>query len=355
MIVLGAKRSEEPYSREDQELLAAVATSLALLLEKPVHRPSHAASLASIFEECPDCGKCYDAHTGRCQEDGAALLPIALPRLLADRYRLDARLGRGGMGTVYEASDAALERVVAVKVIREDLLSSSDAGERFRREALATASFAHPNVVTIYDFGFATQARAFLVMERLNGRTLREELRREGRLSAAVTLEILRGVCAAVETAHCRQLIHRDLKPENIFLCADGLRLVPKVLDFGVAKFLPLAMNSGAETTSGVLVGTLRYMAPEQLRGEPPKASWDIWALGTVTYEMLTGTHPYAEVSSLELPAALIAGRWTPVREHLVEVPVRWQQFFERAFAPEIARRPASALVFLSELESALA
>jgi serine/threonine-protein kinase len=349
-MVLGAKRSEEPYSREDQELLATIATSLALLLE----RPAASVKASSHFEECPNCGKCYDTYTGRCRDDGAALLPIGVPRLLAGRYRLEARLGRGGMGTVYEASDTALERVVAVKVIREDLLASSEAAERFRREARATASFAHPNVVTIHDFGFATEARAFLVMERLNGRTLREELQREGRLPASGTLEILRGVCAAVDAAHCRHLIHRDLKPENIFLCQDRRGLVPKVLDFGVAKFLPLAMHSTAETASGALVGTLRYMAPEQLRGEPPKASWDIWALGTITYEMLAGTHPYAEVNSLEWPAALIAGRWTPVWEHFVEVPVRWQQFFERAFASEIARRPASALVFLSELESAL-
>jgi hypothetical protein len=142
LLVLGAKRSEEPYSREDQDLLVAIAASLAILLE----RPAAAAALPrnDVFEECPQCGACYDSGSSQCAEEGARLLPVILPRLLEGRYLLERRLGRGGMGTVYAASDALLERRVAVKVIREDLVGSAEAAERFRREARAAASFAHP-------------------------------------------------------------------------------------------------------------------------------------------------------------------------------------------------------------------
>ncbi len=349
LLALGPKRSEEPYTGEDQDLLVAIATSLALLLEKPAPGPER---LSNEFEECPRCGTCYDTGTTRCAQDSAALERVALPRLLAERYRVDRRLGRGGMGTVYEAADTALERRVAVKVIRDNLLGSAEAAERFRREARATAAFAHPNVVTVYDFGLAAGTRAFLVMELLNGATLREELRKEKRLAPLRTLGILRGVCAAVEAAHRRQLLHRDLKPENIFLVRGDSLETAKVLDFGVAKFLPSATQQAtADTGTGMLVGTLQYMSPEQLRGEVVHASWDLWALAVIAYEMLTGAPPFAGAAL----AAVLAGRFSPVANHLPDAPVRWQEFFERVLALEPGRRPNSALMFFSELDRALA
>jgi tRNA A-37 threonylcarbamoyl transferase component Bud32 len=257
LLALGVKRSEEPYTREDQELLEAIAASLALLVEKPaplVQRPS------GTFQECPECGVCYESGSAVCSREGAALLPVGAPRMLAGRYRLDRRRGRGGMGTVYQATDAALDRKVAIKLIRDDRIDSVEAGQRFRREARAAAGFAHPNVVTVYDYGVEAERHAFLVMELLEGGTLRNELRREGRVAAARVVEIMRGVCAAVEAAHQRQLVHRDLKPENIFLARGtaGIPEVVKVLDFGIAKFLPSSDDSTpthtrAETGSGVL------------------------------------------------------------------------------------------------------
>jgi serine/threonine-protein kinase len=172
------------------------------------------------------------------------------------------------MGTVYSATDRALERRVAVKVIREDLVGSADAAERFRREARVAASFAHPNVVTVHDFGVADN-RAFLVMELLEGGTLREGLGPHTRFPAARTLSILRHVCAALDAAHRRQLVHRDLKPENIFLVAGESAETAKVLDFGIAKFLPIATQQlTVDTAPGAVLGTLRYMSPEQWRGE---------------------------------------------------------------------------------------
>ncbi len=350
LLALGAKRSEEPYTREDQDLLAAIAASLALLLEKSA---PEVARVSEVFEECPQCGTCYDTRAGRCTREGAELVPVRLPRLLAGRYRLERRRGRGGMGTVYEATDTALERRVAVKVIHDELVGSAEAAERFRREARAAASFAHPNVVTVYGFGAAADTRAFLVMELLSGTTLREELQRQKRTTPARVVEILHGVCTAVEAAHRRQLVHRDLKPENIFLCRGETGETAKVLDFGVAKFLPAAAQTTADTRSGVLVGTLAYMAPEQLRGLPIHPAWDLWALAVVSYEMLTGAHPFAGGTGADYGAVLM-GRFTPLTTYLERSPIRWQEFFERVLNVDPERRPNSAQTFFSELERAL-
>lgn len=349
LLALGAKRSEEPYSREDQELLMGIAASLALLLE----RPALPGRVSAAFGECPQCGICYDSGASQCSQEGAILTPMNLPRTLADRYRLERRLGRGGMGTVYEVTDTALDRRVAAKLIRDDLVGSSEAAERFRREARAAASFAHPNVVTVHDFGLSGN-RAFLVMELLQGVSLRHELRRLGKLPAARAREILRGVCAGVEAAHRRQMIHRDLKPENIFLAHSESGESAKVLDFGLVKSLPTVSQETADTGAGVLLGTVLYMSPEQLRGEAPNPAWDLWALGAMAYEILAGKHPFAAESTAELHAAVLGGNLTPFAVHCLDAPPAWQEFFLRALAQRPENRPPSAQAFFSELNSAL-
>jgi eukaryotic-like serine/threonine-protein kinase len=356
LLALGVKKSEEPYSREDQDLLMAIAASLALLLERPAAAP---ARVSEAFEECPQCGACYDTGAGTCTQDQAGLRAMHLPRLLAGRYRLERRRGRGGMGTVYEAVDTALERRVAVKVIREELVGNAEAAERFQREARAAASFAHPNVVTIFDFGVVADSRAYLVMELLEGVSLREDLKRLGRLPVERVLAVMRGTCAAVEAAHHRQLVHRDLKPENIFLARLEEGEIAKVLDFGIAKFLPsadmpTAQQPTADTATGALIGTVRYMSPEQLRGRKVDMSWDVWALAVVTYEMLAGAHPFEATTAAEYHSAILAGRVTPVSDYLSDAPPAWQEFFSRALSLDAASRPASAAEFCSELEDAL-
>jgi tRNA A-37 threonylcarbamoyl transferase component Bud32/uncharacterized membrane protein len=344
VLALGMKRSEEPYTREDQDVLATIAASLALLMERPTEVPVH---VSEAFEECPRCGVCYDAGAGNCAQEGSSLVPIRLPRQLVGRYRLERRRGQGGMGAVYEATDTALERRVAVKVIREDLVDSEKAAERFRHEARATASFAHPNVVTVYDFGVAAGTRAFLVMELLNGGTLREELVQKTQLTAVRTLEVLRGVCSAVQAAHRRNLIHRDLKPENIFLARSEAGEVPKILDFGIAKFLPSGTQATVGTDQAVLIGTLPYMSPEQVRGESAQSGWDVWALAVIAYEMLSGARPFSG-------AAMLSGQPTPISAHKPRAPAGWQDFFARALALDPAQRPGSASLFFSELKQAL-
>ncbi len=348
VLALGVKRSEEPYTRQDIDLLAVVAANLALLLERPM--PTQPA--VETFEECPDCGTCHDTGAERCANDGKPLVPVTLPRMLAARYYLERRLGRGGFGTVYVAVDTALDRRVAVKVIRDDLPAGGDLALRFKREARIAAAFVHPNVVTVHDFGVAGDTRAFLVMELLSGRTLRDELNRQTRLTPQRTVHVLRDVCSAVDAAHRHQLVHRDLKPENIFLVETDRGTLAKVLDFGIAKLLAQDTTLGARniTRTGELVGTLAYMSPEQLRGEDPGLACDVWALAMIAYEMLTGSHAFA------LPAA---SRLSPVRRGLpsedasaLSAPV--QGFFDRALAMHPADRPDSSAAFLAALEGAL-
>ncbi len=322
----------------------------------PQPSPSEGERELEGLEECPACGACYDAGTGRCADDRTLLQPASLPRTLAGRYRIERRLGRGGMASVYAALDTTLDRQVAVKVMRDDLLESPQARERFRREARIVANFTHPNVVTVYDFGL-TERRAFLVMELLKGRTLREELTQQARLASPRVIAILRGVCAAVEAAHRRGFIHRDLKPDNIFLACDDAEEKAKILDFGIAKALRdqnAVTRSTGETGVGVLLGTPPYMAPEQLRGENPSPAWDIWALGVVAYEMLTGAHPFATSTGSGWHDMALVGHQTAIETRLGEAPLSWRPFFMHALALEAARRPDSARRLFSELEQAL-
>ena len=265
------------------------------------------------------------------------------------------------MGTVYEATDGALGRRVAVKLIREDLVGKADSAQRFRREAQVAASFAHPNVVTVFDFGLDGR-HAFLVMELLEGTTLREEIRSHCRLLPLRTVEIMRGVCAALDAAHQRHLIHRDLKPENVFLARAQTSEIPKVLDFGLDKFVHTAAAAGpnaatataGETGVGVLIGTLQYMAPEQLAGGAPQPAWDLWALAVLAYETLTGTHPF-DSARPDWHRAVLSGSFTPVSVYLPDSPRTWTELFARALALDPKHRPDSAHSFFLELEKALA
>jgi tRNA A-37 threonylcarbamoyl transferase component Bud32 len=351
LLALGTKRSEEPYSKEDQEFFVAIAASLSLLVDRPAPRAA-----TDSFGECPRCGTCDDSGVSACERDGAALARIQLPRVLAQRYRLERRLGRGGMGTVYEAADTALDRRVAVKVIREDLVGSASAADRFRLEARAAAGFSHPNVVTVHDFGVARETRAFLVMELLRGATLREEMREARRLAPARTVAILRDLAAAVDAAHARQLVHRDLKPENVFLAGDAKDQV-KLLDFGLAKFLASGSDSetAAATGAGIILGTVHYMGPEQLRGSTVGVSCDLWAIAVMAYEMLAGALPFAAATAADYQMAVLSGRFTPIDTHLPDAPGRLQEFFLGALALDPSRRPTRAPLLVADLQRALA
>ena len=298
LIALAKKRSEEPYTLEDKQLLEGIATALALLPSEL--QASKKESTACM--ECPLCGRCYDPSLATCVGDESVLVKSSVPRYLQDRLRMDRRIGSGGMGRVYEATDTQLHRRVAIKVISECLRSQKHATERFLREAHALASFQHPNVVTLFDAGVTSDGCAFLVMELLVGGTLRQELNSKGRLQVAEATGVLREVCAAIGAAHRRSIIHRDLKPENIFLARNESVRIIKVLDFGLAKLVTGSSESTVSTSlitePGKIVGTPLYMAPELLTGKPAEKQSDLWSLAVITYEILTGHHPFIDLSA---------------------------------------------------------
>ena len=327
LLVLAPKLSEEPYTQEDQDLIEGITSALALLVDR-------LASLPPPEEK--DAG-------------GVAIEVPQIPR----RYAIRGELGRGGMGTVYDAHDEELDRGVAIKMMHRELMSSDEAVARFKREARAAAGFSHPNVVTVYDFGVTDSGCAYLVMELLAGATLRRVLCDEGRLAPPRAAAILRGVCAAVVAAHQRSLLHRDLKPENIFLVrSDGVE-VPKVLDFGVAK--PLGLDGknmiSQDTAPGRLIGTLAYMSPEQLSGGLPAPGWDLWALAVIAYEMVTGAHPFSG-RGLPVDGAVLASRLTPARTHLGREGESWERFFAWALAADSRERPSTASELLAAFET---
>lgn len=345
MLALGPKRSEEPYSGDDVALLEAIAGNLALLLERVPLTVASGAYLA----ECPVCSQCYDTNLARCPADHAILMVLDLPPVLGGRYRVTARLGAGGMGTVYGAQDESLGRSVAVKVLADHLVDSADAARRFKQEAQTAAGFDHPNVVTVYDFGVTADNRAFLVMERLEGRTLREEIRAHGPLEAVRALAVVRDLCDVLEAAHARGLVHRDLKPDNVFLARAGEASTTKVLDFGIAKVLSGIAGPGgrASTSRGLLVGSLPYMSPEQLRGEPVHPSWDLWALAVTAHEMLTGARPFD-------------GPFGPGQRYetppgcKTSLPLSTAELFRRALSEHGAERPRTAAEFRASFAAAI-
>ena len=235
---------------------------------------------------CPSCKGDFEASF--CPRDGQRLIEAPAP-VLGDRYQLIRKIGEGAMGEVFEAEHVLLHRKVAVKLLQRRIAADPEARARLQREARSTTGLAHPNVVDTIDFGFA-EGQAFLVMEWLDGENLEVRMTR-GPLDIATALDIAAQACAGLTAAHDRGVIHRDLKPANLFLTRDHHgELLLKVLDFGIAK---LALHETKLTATGVLIGTPNYMAPEQAEGQPIDARTDIYAMGVILYEMLTGTVPF--------------------------------------------------------------
>ncbi|WP_187345669.1 serine/threonine-protein kinase [Sorangium cellulosum] len=269
--------------------------------------------------------------------------------LFQGRFLIDRLLGRGGMGEVWAALDTALERPVAIKIIHRGLAAEARYAERFLRETRLAARVAHPNLVRLYDAGRAADGRLFMVMERVSGVPLRQMLANGARLEPVRALHYAIQIADALSTAHEAELVHRDVKPENI-LVSDGVRA--RLLDFGVAKD---ARVPGL-TRQGSVVGTSRYMAPEQIAGRAVDGRADLYALGVVIYEMLAGAHPYAvldEASGIgetEILAAHVHLPATPLPEVLPSCP----EALWRAVAACLAKRPEERFARAAELAAAL-
>jgi eukaryotic-like serine/threonine-protein kinase len=276
---------------------------------------------------------------------------------LAGRYRLDARIGRGGMSSVYRAFDTVLEREVAIKLMHREIASDSDQLERFRREARAVAQLNHPHIVTVIDAGEYSGEQEhpaidagtpFIVLEHVAGETLKDLILREGPLEVPTALAYTLEVARALGAAHARGIVHRDVKPQNILLSPDG---GAKVTDFGIAR-------SSAEeglTIDGRVLGTTDYVSPEQALGEPVTGRSDIYSLGIVLYEMLAGRVPFKGDSPIATAMMHVREEVPDVQLERPEVSASTAALLERATAREAEQRYPDMSALASALEETLA
>jgi serine/threonine protein kinase len=267
-------------------------------------------------------------------------------RLVGGRYRIQRQLGAGGMATVYLAHDSELERSVALKLLAEHLTGDASLRKRFLREARLAAGLVHRNVVQVYDIG-EDEGRPFIVMEYVEGETLAAEVRRRGRLDPSEVVSAAIQACAGLEAAHAAGLVHRDVKPENLIRGRDG---TVKVADFGIAR----AAAGTMLTEHGAVLGTAAYIAPEQARGERVTAAADLYALGVVLYQLLTGQTPFQGETLAEILTKREEAAITPPGELAPDVPPELEAVVMRCLARNPDYRLSSAAELARELAEAL-
>ncbi len=307
---------------------------------------SHDASGEQHAEAyCSSCNQSFAPEVERCPNDGARLIKFAasrdplIGRVLDGRFEVREPLGRGGMGTVYRAIQLSVDREVAIKVVHPKLADDRQAAKRFLREARLASRLNQPSVVQVIDFGQTDDGVLYLVMELLRGRTLAKEQAGQ-RLALKRVLAIGGQLCDALEAAHAQGIVHRDLKPGNIVVLADppGRDLL-KVLDFGLAKSLVTDTSSKVTNTDAIL-GTPLYMSPEQVQGKGSEPRSDLYALGCILYELLTGAPPFVDPSVNLILAKHLSEPPPPLP---ASVPPRLRALVAQLLAKDPAERPATA------------
>jgi serine/threonine-protein kinase len=310
---------------------------------------------------CPTCGKQYPPGTRLCPDDGGVLEDAEtveerrVGNVVAGKYRLEGFLSRGGMGAVYRATHVMLGKPCVVKVIRPDLVTSPELVRRFLREARAAAGLSHPNIVIVFDLGEAEDGTLYIAMELVQGRSLHDVIRQEGRIAPSRTVHLLRQVASALAQAHRQHIVHRDLKPQNLMVTRDSEgRETVKLLDFGIAK----TFDENTElTATGLTLGTPQYMAPEQVMGGAIDHRTDLYALGVILYQMLIGEVPFTATSAPALLMKHVNDVPDPPsrRRPDLHIPAGLEAVALRCLEKEPARRFQSADEFGAALERAVA
>lgn len=257
-------------------------------------------------------------------------------RLLNQRYQLLERFGSGGMALIYRGRDTLLGRYVAIKILRQDQAHGADFDRQFQNEARAAANLSHPNIVTVYDFGLENGV-PFIVMELVPGTDLKSLLRKRGRFSVEAGIPLIVQACAGIGYAHRAGLVHCDVKPHNMLVTPDD-RL--KVTDFGIAR--ALATLNPAER-SDVVWGSPQYYAPEQASGHAPSPASDVYSLGVVTYELLTGTLPFNSPDPEELAHMHLEAKPVPPSEYVPDIPAALEEIILKVLSKEPSARYRTA------------
>jgi len=324
---------------------------LAAARQKSARLPGATQSLEILYV-CPACGRCWGPSARQCEADGTPLAePRNLPHRVLDRYALTRVLGEGGMGTVFEASDEKLDRVVAVKVVKPEHFQNATVRRRFVQEAHAIAAIRHPNVVDLFDSGDLGDGSMFLVMERLHGRDLSDLHRLSGRGTPAQVAALLRQGAAALGAAHRQGIVHRDIKPENVFLCPEGESFRVRLLDFGLAKRVD---GDRKLTQSGLIVGTPAWMPPEQISGKEVDERADVYSFAAVCYQALVGRGVTTETDLDRVFVDVVRNPPPLVSTLLPGVPREVDDAFRAALAKSPGARPRDVEDWAEALAAAL-
>jgi serine/threonine-protein kinase len=311
------------------------------------------------MKKCAACLKEYPPDTLFCPYDGSRLTEFNdtepyINTILDNKYRIEFKVAEGGMGNVYRAKHLQLDIPVAIKIMHEDLVSDNNSIARFRREAQATMQIRHTNAIAVLDFGVTTDRTVYLVMEFLEGCTLRRRLRELARFSVSDTNWIIQQVCLGVHAAHKRNIIHRDLKPDNIFLQREAGEEIVKVLDFGIAKLKnQFEDQDKALTRQGMVVGTPHYMSPEQCYGKDVDFRTDIYSLGVIIYELLAGIPPFDADTPMALALKQANETPRPIYEINPDVPIDINNIIMHALEKNKEKRPQTVMALAQELETA--
>ena len=264
-------------------------------------------------------------------------------RILDDRYELKEIIGTGGMAVVFKAMDHRLKRLVAVKILREELFSDEEFRSRFQTESQAVAMLSHPNIVAVYDVSRSRETE-YIVMELLDGVTLKQDLREKGALSWEETLDFSEQIASALSHAHSKGLVHRDIKPQNLMLLPDG---TIKVADFGIAD-----LHTESSDGSGEAIGSVHYISPEQARGVAVDERSDIYSLGIVMYEMLSGQLPFDNEDEMKIPLMHLSTIPKPLAEYDPDIPEEMIRITMKAMEPDRNARYQTADELLEDLEA---